>query len=76
MAPGEPGIAYHLAVAQLAADPQRFEQEAANWLDQAVAADVSEAFDRAMQAQARELAGLLANDIQAAHEDAVRRLEH
>lgn len=76
MAPDEPGIAYHLAVAQLAADPQRFEQDAAGWLDQAIAAEVSEAFDRAMQDQARALAGLLAEDLQAAHEDAVYRLEN
>lgn len=75
-APDEPGIAYHLAIAQLAQDPGRFGEEAAQWLAQAAGAEVDEAYDRAMKTQARALAGLLARDREAAHEDAVYRLEN
>ncbi len=75
-APDEPGIAYHLAIAQVAADPDRFADEAASWLDQAASAEVEEAFDRQMKQRAQDFAGLLARDRQAAREEAVYRLEN
>lgn len=75
-ASNEPGIAYHLAIAQLAADPERFAEEAAGWLDQAASAGAGDAFDRAMKRQAAALAATLAQDRRAAHDEAVYRLEH
>lgn len=71
----DPSIAFHFALALIAADPHAHGDEALALLDQARAADAPGAFEDAIRAQAGALHALLAGDREAAQTEAIRRLE-
>jgi hypothetical protein len=71
----DPAIAFHFALALIAADPHVHGDEALALLDQAGAADAPGAFEDAIRAQAITLRDLLESDREAAQVEAIRRLE-
>ncbi|MGY6628613.1 MAG: hypothetical protein ACXIVL_08840 [Oceanicaulis sp.] len=71
----DPSIAFHFALALIAADPQAHGDEALALLDLARAADAPGAFEDAIRAGAGALRALLDRDRSAAQAEAIRRLE-
>lgn len=73
-APDDPGIAYHLALALLAEDVSYLD-EARMWLEQAIAAEPEDAFQRAVIDQSRSMLTILKDDPDQAIAEATRRLD-
>jgi len=71
----DPSIAFHFALALIAADPQVHGDEALALLEQARDADAPGAFEDAIRARAGALHALLSRDREAAQTEAIRRLE-
>ncbi|KAA5803716.1 hypothetical protein F1654_07900 [Alkalicaulis satelles] len=71
----DPSLAFHFALALIAADPEAHGAEAQALLEQAQDADAPGAFEDAIRAEAGRLKTLLASDPAGARREAVRRLE-
>jgi len=71
----DPAIAFHFALALIAADPQAHGDEALALLDEARTAMAPGAFEDAIRAQAGAMRALLERDRDAAQAEAITRLE-